>query len=216
MAYCLGIFITAFEEHSRTKRARLSTVNELQTNAETHHSDERKLFESIIEGSEMYTAQTLAEVSCLYSAAIVYSQRHLQAKKHAESTKYYGHTAVGHLDTIKQSANNLTNNDIEEVSSGHTPRKRKWQYSDEWALTKSREQLLLAWKQCQLPKAQDDHRDEQPSGPSTFAGTENIEGLDSHRDVKSESSDVDVPPPKPLVDSRKRNHVVTRASRRVR
>ena len=61
--------------------------------------------------------------------------------------------------------------------------------------------------------------DDQPtplSGPPTFAGTENIDDSDPHRDVKSESSDVDVPLPKPLVDSRKRNHVMTRGSRRIK
>ena len=59
--------------------------------------------------------------------------------------------------------------------------------------------------------------DELPTPPTTFAGIENIDGLESRRDIKSESSDVDVPPPKPLMDSRKRNHTIsTRASRRVR
>ena len=169
----------------------------------------------------MYTSRTLAQVSCLYSVAIVYSERRSQAKEHAESTKYYSHTAVGHLDKIKQSTSNLANNDIKEVSSGSTPRKRKWQYNDEWVLTKNRDELLQAWKECQSStikqesKSQDDQGDEQPM--SMLAGTENMDGLDLHRDAKSESSDVDVPRTKPLVESRKRNHVLTtRASRRVR
>ena len=92
----------------------------------------------------MYTSQTVAQVSYLYRMAIAISQRHFQAKEHAESTRYYSHTAIGHLDAIKQSASNLTNNGIKEVSSGNTPRKRKWQYNDEWALTKSRDELLRA------------------------------------------------------------------------
>lgn len=146
------------------------------------------------------------------------SQRHLQAKEHAESTKYFSHTAIGHLDAIKQSASSLTNNGIKEVSSGNTPRKRKWQYNDEWALTKSRDELLQAWNQSQTSTTKMELKnedDELPTPPTTFAGTENIDGSESHRDVKSESSDVDVPPPKPLMDSRKRNHISTRASRRV-
>jgi kinesin family member 11 len=207
------------EEHSRSKRARLSIVNELQANTETHYSDERKLFGSITEEFEMYTSQTLAQVSSLCNAAIIYSQHHLQTKKYAESTKYHNYTAVGHLDAIKQSTSNLTNNGIKEVSSGNTPRKRKWQYSDEWALTKNRDELLQAWNQYQSStttnesKIQDDKQPTVLSGPS---GTENIDS-NSHHEVKSESSDVDVPLPKPLVDSRKRNHVSTRASsRRVR
>lgn len=57
---------TAFQEHGRTKRTRLSTVDELQANTETHHSDELNLFNSIAEGSEMYTSQTVTQVSCLY------------------------------------------------------------------------------------------------------------------------------------------------------
>lgn len=199
----------------------MSTIDELRANIETHHSDERNLFESITEGSEIYTSETLAQVSCSYSAVMVCSQRQLQAKEHAESTKYYSHMAVGHLDAIKQSTSNLTNNGVKEVSSGNTPRKRKWQYSDEWALTKSRDELLQAWKPCPTSttkimelKTEDD----QPtllSGSSTFTETENRDESDPLPDVKSESSDVDVPPPKPLADSRKRNHVLTRA-RRVR
>jgi hypothetical protein len=31
----------------------------------------------------------------------------------------------------------LTDNGIKEVSTGNTPRKRKWQYNGEWALTKT-------------------------------------------------------------------------------
>ena len=62
---------TAFQEHGRTKRARLSTVDELQTNTETHHSDELNLFKSITEGSEMYTSQTVTQVSYLYRVTIV-------------------------------------------------------------------------------------------------------------------------------------------------
>ena len=143
------------------------------------------------------------------------SQHHLQAKEHAESTKYYSDTAIGHLEAIKQSASSLTNNGIKEVSSGNTPRKRKWQYNDEWALTKSRDELLQAWIQCQTSTTKMELNDELPT-PPTFAGTENLDGSESRRDVKSESSDVDVPLPKPLMDSRKRNHISTRASRRVR
>jgi len=192
---------SAFQEHGRTKRARLSTVDELQANTESHHSDERNLFKLITDGSEMYASQTVA-----------------QAKEHGESTKYYSHIAIGHLDAIKQSASSLTNNDIKEVSSGNTPRKRKWQYNDEWALTKSRDELLKAWNQCKTSTTKmglENEDDELPTPPTTFAGTENLDGSESHRDVKSESSDVDVPP-KPLMDSRKRNHISTRASRRVR
>jgi hypothetical protein len=67
----LKFSISAFQEHGRTKRARLSTVDELQANTETHHSDERNLFQSITEESEMYTSQTVAQVSYLYRVAIV-------------------------------------------------------------------------------------------------------------------------------------------------
>ena len=125
--------------------------------------------------------------------------------------------AVGHLEAIKQSTRGLTNNSVKEVSSGNTPRKRKWQYSDEWALTKSRDELLQAWNQCQTSttKMELKTEDDEPTPLSTFAGMEKIDGLDPHRDVKSEgsTSDVDVPP-KPLVDSRKKNHALTRGSRR--
>ena len=165
----------------------------------------------------MYTSRTLAQVSCLYSAAIISSQRRLQVKDYAESTKYYSHTAIGHLDAIKQSTSNLTNHGIQEVSSGNTPRKRKWQYNDEWALTKNRDELLQAWNTSSTGKnkwTQDP--DEQPTHLSGPSGTENIDMSESHREVKLESSELDVPPSKPLVDSRKRNHVLTRASRRVR
>jgi hypothetical protein len=67
----LKISNSAFQEHGRTKRARLSTVDELQANTETHHSDERSLFKSITVESEMYTSKTVAQVSYLYRVAIV-------------------------------------------------------------------------------------------------------------------------------------------------
>ena len=53
----------------------------------------------------------------------------------------YSHTVIRN-QTI---CNWFTKNGIKEVSSsGNTPRKCKWQYNDEWALTKSRDELLRA------------------------------------------------------------------------
>lgn len=162
----------------------------------------------------MYTSQTLVQVSCLRNLAVVRSQCYFQAKEHVESTKHYSHTSVNHLHAIKQSTSNLVNTGIKEVSSGNTPRKRKWQYNDQWTLTKDRDELLQDWNQYQPSTRSKTQDDEQPlNGPPTFAGTENIDSSDLHRDTKSESSDVDVPLPKPLVDSRKRNHALRRRIR---
>ena len=67
----LKISNLAFQERGRTKRARLCTIDEMQANTETRHSDERNLLNSIAEKSEMYESQTVTQVSHLYLVAII-------------------------------------------------------------------------------------------------------------------------------------------------
>lgn len=57
------------------------------------------------------------------------------------------HSHTNHLSTISQTTRNLLENGTkEDVPTGSTPKKRSWDFADEWNLTKSRDILLHDWR----------------------------------------------------------------------
>ncbi|CAE7232190.1 unnamed protein product [Rhizoctonia solani] len=74
-----------------------------------------------------------------------------------------------HISTLEQTSRGLLSDVKTQVMpTGHTPRKRKWDYIDSWALTGEREDILRAWK----------NRDPTPSLATSITTAE---------DLKSES-----------------------------
>lgn len=66
-----------------------------------------------------------------------------QASKHQQEAERFQATAGSSLKGIEGSLDSLIRDGIkDDASSGTTPRKRKWQYRDDWSLTKPREELL--------------------------------------------------------------------------
>ncbi len=121
---------------------------------------------------------------------------------------------MDNLESIEQAANSLLSKGIKDDSpTGSTPRKRKWQYTDEWTLTRSRDELLNSRRQ-RTPLG-DDHEMQSERLTSTEIENEvpHIEIPHSTTNVEPLKTEFTV---EPLVESRRRNVSTTRASRRAR
>ncbi|CAE6462974.1 unnamed protein product [Rhizoctonia solani] len=88
----------------------------------------------------------------------------------------YKSSVDSHASTIEQTSRDLLSDVETQVSpTGHTPRKRKWDYVDSWALTGDREDILRAWRT----------RDPTPSLTTSITATEELKsesGTVSDRD----------------------------------
>jgi len=118
------------------------------------------------------------------------------------------------LESIELAANHLLSKGIkDDATTGSTPRKRKWQYTEAWSLTKSRDELLNHRKQ-RMP-ADVEMKDDMEEIKTVVSDAANIENdmQPPQNTTKSEVAAKETGPIVPLVDSRRRN-VSTRASRR--
>ncbi|CUA77623.1 Kinesin-like protein bimC [Aspergillus nidulans FGSC A4] [Rhizoctonia solani] len=84
----------------------------------------------------------------------------------------YKSSVDSHVSTLDQAGHDLLSDvKTQVVPTGHTPRKRKWDYIDSWTLTGDREDILRTWRT----------QDPTPSLTASVAATE---------DLKSEPSTV--------------------------
>jgi len=152
-----------------------------------------------------------------------------QFGEQAQDTQRYEETSARNLKSIEQAAYNLaTKGAKDDVPTGNTPRKRKWQYNNEWSLTRSRKDILQSWKQQQgVPTLVNDSTS-PPEVTQQLTAKRNRSAspisenarvaLDAGQLNKGGATGEEISLVEPLVDSRKRNHVSTTrsSSRRVR
>lgn len=66
----------------------------------------------------------------------------------ASTTDTYHNTAAMHLSSTQQATQAVVQQGArDDAPTGTTPRKRVWQYVDQWELTKNRDELLKAWRE---------------------------------------------------------------------
>jgi len=138
------------------------------------------------------------------------------------AAKDYEEFTMDNLESIEQAANSLSSKGMtDDTPSGSTPRKRKWQYADEWSLTQNREDLLSNWRRQK--SGQDDvdmdaePRKERRHQASNSIGSENEAPIEEALPpTKAEVLRAEVPVVEPLVESRRRNAstIPSRASSR--
>jgi len=123
---------------------------------------------------------------------------------------------MDNLESIEVATNNLLSKGIkDDTPTGSTPRKRKWQYTEAWSLTKSRDELLSHRKQQRESadvEMQDANTDEIKTVVSDAANIEN-DVQPAQITTKPEVAAKETGPIVPLVDSRRRNVSVSRARR---
>jgi kinesin family protein 11 len=124
------------------------------------------------------------------------------------------------LESIERASKNLLSKGAkEDAPTGRTPRKRKWQYVDEWSLTANRHEILSSRKMKENVDVEPRETKDAHSKPAEQADIENIENEmptteAPHIMNKVENIKLVSVPLEPLVDSRRRN--TTRNTRRVR
>lgn len=121
---------TGFERHSRAKRAR---VEETATTTNEVLADNRQMQRNL--------ASTSASVQKFTGRVIS------QSTNLASSADGYHKAASKDLMSSEQTARSLIDEGTrEDTPTGLTPRKRVWQFVDQWELTKSRETVLQSWR----------------------------------------------------------------------
>ena len=121
------------------------------------------------------------------------------------------------LESIERASKNLLSKGAkEDTPTGNTPRKRKWQYLDDWRLTESRQVLLSRNERHKTTAVGPETLPETTQPPSKTADIENEAPTTETPPVanKVEERKAAPGPLEPLVDSRRRN--IPRTTRRAR
>ncbi|KAG5342766.1 hypothetical protein C0989_008716 [Termitomyces sp. Mn162] len=121
---------TAFDQHSRAKRARIEATSSL---GETIRSQCRRMRGDAASSTANLEAFARRLASGMSGLGTV--------------TESYRTTAAENLSTLQTSIEVVSEHGAQEDKSiGQTPRKRTWDYVDEWDLTKPRDTILKAWR----------------------------------------------------------------------
>ncbi|KAF8274997.1 P-loop containing nucleoside triphosphate hydrolase protein [Lactarius quietus] len=142
----------AFERHGRAKRARIDATDGFCADA---------LAES------QYLQRTIAAMSKSVEANA--SKVTTEASKAARSAQVYHKSASEHLASMRKTTESLIDQGTrEDLPTGATPRKRVWQYTDDWELTKDRDTVIQLWKRKAV-QSRDDGSDLRrlPLAPSS-------------------------------------------------
>ncbi|KAG1853753.1 P-loop containing nucleoside triphosphate hydrolase protein [Suillus subalutaceus] len=113
-------FGASLDRHDRAKRARIETTNGFATDVQT---DSRNV--------EGFGGRVASESTIL-----------------SDTIEKHGNNTTSRLTSLHQTARSLLDHGTrEDIPTGMTPRKRAWEYVDEWELTESRDTILQPRRQ---------------------------------------------------------------------
>ncbi|KAI0302057.1 hypothetical protein BC826DRAFT_495445 [Russula brevipes] len=96
-----------------------------------------------------------------------------EASKYAKSAQVYQKSASGHLSSMRKATDSVVDQGSrEDLPTGSTPRKRVWQYTDNWELTQDRDAVIQGWKRRAAQSH--DHDDGFDSDPDSSSGRQRI------------------------------------------
>ena len=120
----------AFDRVSRAKRARVEATDALAADTQSTYRYVQRGVSSTSRNIEASTSRVVGESSSL-----------------AAATDTYGSVSSGHLTNLRHVTQSLVQDGMrEDMHTGSTPRKRSWNYEDQWELTNSRDVLLRDWR----------------------------------------------------------------------
>ncbi|KAJ7920103.1 P-loop containing nucleoside triphosphate hydrolase protein [Mycena leptocephala] len=122
---------TAFDQQTRAKRARIETTSSLGVEVQSEYKSLQRGFASTSRNIESAVGRVVSETTSLSSTTETY---HKISRNELSSA----------MNAIKALAEHGAQPD---TPTGTTPRKRVWQYVDQWELTKSRGELLQTWRE---------------------------------------------------------------------
>ncbi|KAJ7172431.1 P-loop containing nucleoside triphosphate hydrolase protein [Mycena filopes] len=121
----------AFDRETHTKRARIETTSSLGVEVQSEFKSLQRGFASTSRNIEGAVARVVSESTGLWS-----------------STETYHKISRGELSAATNATKALAESGAKpDTPTGMTPRKRVWEYVDEWELTKSRGELLQTWRE---------------------------------------------------------------------
>jgi len=117
------------------------------------------------------------------------------------------------LESIERATKNLlSKGSKEDIPTGSTPRKRKWQYTDDWNLTASRHELLRSRSENVAIEPESKVSQSKPAdSENEMQPTETLHISNKVEGIKAENIPIE-----PLVDSRRRNVARSTSTRRAR
>ncbi|KAJ7709881.1 P-loop containing nucleoside triphosphate hydrolase protein [Mycena rosella] len=127
-----AICSAAFDRQTHAKRARIETTTSLGVELQSEYKSLQRGIASTSRNVESVVGRVVSESANLSSATETY---HKISKAELASTK----------DATRALAEDGAKPD---TSTGTTPRKRVWEYVDQWELTKSRGELLQTWREA--------------------------------------------------------------------
>ncbi|CAE6455957.1 unnamed protein product [Rhizoctonia solani] len=160
----INLFLLAFEQFTSSKESRLNTIHDFVR-------DSKKGCEAIqdrISASSQSLQQTMSTVIS-----------HTTLLRNTCQT--YKSSVDSHASTLERTSQELLSDiKTQVVPTGRTPRKRKWDYIDSWALTRDRDDILRTWRT----------RDPTPSLSTSITATEDLK---SESDTVSDRGSTDPP-----------------------
>ncbi|KII88479.1 hypothetical protein PLICRDRAFT_161615 [Plicaturopsis crispa FD-325 SS-3] len=121
----------AFDRHARAKRARIDATTAMATDVQSEYRSLQRGVASTSRNVEEVAGRIISETNSL-----------------SKSADLYHNAASNHLSSVEHATRSIVEEGTHEDSpTGTTPRKRVWQYVDQWEVTKPREKILKAWRQ---------------------------------------------------------------------
>ncbi|KAJ3559108.1 hypothetical protein NM688_g534 [Phlebia brevispora] len=124
-------YAEANEGMSRAKRARIEATDTMVADSQSGYRYMQRGISTTSRNAELMTGQILSETSGL-----------------SRVIDNHNRAAAAHLSEIYQTTQALADQGTrEDMPTGMTPRRRAWEITDQWTLTKSRDTILKEWKQ---------------------------------------------------------------------
>ncbi|KAF9464724.1 kinesin 2 [Collybia nuda] len=121
----------AFERHRKAKRARIDATTAMGTDVQSEYHSMQRGITSTSRNIENFAGRVSKEALELEGA-----------------TNTYQNATSSQLGSISGALEGLVAEGTrEDIPTGTTPRKRVWEYVDQWELTQSREAVLQTWKE---------------------------------------------------------------------
>ncbi|PSR74150.1 hypothetical protein PHLCEN_2v10106 [Hermanssonia centrifuga] len=146
-------FVDAHDGLVRAKRARIDATDAMSTDAQSGYRYMQRGIASTSRNAESMAGQVLSETSGL-----------------SRATETYRTAATTHLSEIYQTTQALADHGArEDMPTGSTPRKRTWEFTDQWTLTQNREVLLKDWKKRTVSSPSEASSSRAPSRADSLA-----------------------------------------------
>ncbi|KAG2157121.1 P-loop containing nucleoside triphosphate hydrolase protein [Suillus clintonianus] len=176
-------FGAGLDRHDRAKRARIETTNGFATEVQTELRHLQRGIASSSRNVEGFSGRVVSESTSL-----------------SDTIEKHGNNTTSRLASLHQTARSLLDQGTrEDVPTGMTPRKRGWEYVDEWELTQSRDVILQSRRQGEpMRHASEPPPSQHPQSPVETL-SEQME-VDALIDECSDEPQIPVPP-SPLTSS---------------